>query len=690
MSKFNAKVAKNGSTYYVLYCMSKRTESELKRKSQSRELIGGFTALKRLIAFDNGDKLSFRVELLHEQNLAPPSIYTETVPTQPTSKIGLQEIKLNIGTINFKPHSVEVYRMNKVDVISIKVSHKRNRYFKRPVSTISNNPSQLFDNIKELLTSKSLYHEDLSEKVGYYTRGLRKTNPSLVRQSYERYYASHRNIMPVPANDLVKPDTLNPFLVKMFLNSLEESVMSFLYKLVYKKLRQKGFKIADVNPAHLNSDPSALILMARSPAYLDLYRLAVARYKERCQSTVTVNPKFVWQTGLIPSVLSKGFVGKDLKQLIKFCFGNNGKVITRLVLKNILQTNNLVPAHTYPTKASDQPLALPDALKSKICMSINLYVFLGAFACKTLFTIDEMQKIMQEKPIQMTGFPIALGSQELQGMVMMPMQEWRDFNADGEGRRGYRFLPCVPVQRPRKDYMAPFKLFRTIMNLFPKKRQFSFIFNGGYSVHDLQDTLIQWYSYGHKIQLPTNLKTLRELHDYISKEVNKLKHADFPLTFANRPEFLSIDGVDTTVLSADKKHRHLKIIVPKTNHELIDWGQKLSNCIGTYGDRVNSSKDQFLLGVEEFGKLKYAIEINRGYINQFHGHGNSRPDMTDKEVIESIIKQHGLVGHHFDGREVYQNHIADAARYAMGPLGEMPARVPVAGLDFMLGLAEGE
>lgn len=149
----------------------------------------------------------------------------------------------------------------------------------------------------------------------------------------------------------------------------------------------------------------------------------------------------------------------------------------------------------------------------------------------------------------------------------------------------------------------------------------------------LRDTANQWNEKPDKILIPSDLRTLEALHDYVTIEYRKLSTDNFDLKF--KDEVVAIDGIEL--------EGGLKLIIPKTNIELILWGQKMSNCIGSYGRQVNNSDGrQWLLGVHKDGALKYNIEVYNKEIHQFYSYRNSPADLQDKVTVLKFLAEKEL------------------------------------------------
>ncbi len=89
--------------------------------------------------------------------------------------------------------------------------------------------------------------------------------------------------------------------------------------------------------------------------------------------------------------------------------------------------------------------------------------------------------------------------------------------------------------------------------------------------------------------------------------------------------------------------RRLTFTVPRTVGELRAWGQRVGNCIGSYGDLASTGRC-WLVGVCRDGELHYTIEIlpDRS-IRQFVGLRNTAPDRGDALAILAALVTAGVV-----------------------------------------------
>lgn len=150
--------------------------------------------------------------------------------------------------------------------------------------------------------------------------------------------------------------------------------------------------------------------------------------------------------------------------------------------------------------------------------------------------------------------------------------------------------------------------------------------------------------YGMAIAHPDHFKTLVQkisahgcsvsnLHDLCSDYLLKYNHANFQLHLIDDPVYSKIDG--------HLLNNGFKIIIPKDQHELINWTIWLKNCVGVanYGKKV-LNKECVLLGFQKGKKINYIMEIRNRDVVQFSGFSNESPDLVVKDEI--LTELHSL------------------------------------------------
>ena len=87
------------------------------------------------------------------------------------------------------------------------------------------------------------------------------------------------------------------------------------------------------------------------------------------------------------------------------------------------------------------------------------------------------------------------------------------------------------------------------------------------------------------------------------------------------------------------EYENLTFKLPKDYYELIDWGNKLKNCLETY-ITVHNNKRYLIFGVFKGKKLTYAVNFDKEkrYIVEAKGFANSTIFKDDMEKIEKFFK----------------------------------------------------
>lgn len=115
---------------------------------------------------------------------------------------------------------------------------------------------------------------------------------------------------------------------------------------------------------------------------------------------------------------------------------------------------------------------------------------------------------------------------------------------------------------------------------------------------------------------------LNAIHDELIVLYQKIAHQDFDL-----PDRFNLDEVQIGPM---------KLISPKTNHTLIDWGEQLSICVGSYGAHVIDDRCN-VYGIEVDGALAYCVNLgpsNRPAIIEFKQRFNASPPEEHRELLE--------------------------------------------------------
>lgn len=125
---------------------------------------------------------------------------------------------------------------------------------------------------------------------------------------------------------------------------------------------------------------------------------------------------------------------------------------------------------------------------------------------------------------------------------------------------------------------------------------------------------------------PANVKpTWEELHNFIYRQHQKRLTEQKEIRY--KDEILEIDGA---------AEGDLRIELPQNTHTLIDWGNALSHCVGSYGSMA-AQKYCEIVGVFKNNEIKYCLELRGRRIVQFKGKHNCFPEPEDEMVVRRIL-----------------------------------------------------
>ena len=130
------------------------------------------------------------------------------------------------------------------------------------------------------------------------------------------------------------------------------------------------------------------------------------------------------------------------------------------------------------------------------------------------------------------------------------------------------------------------------------------------------------------------INSLKKLHDAASKIFARLKHKAFDLDLEKKyPSITSFNG-------AKLGESGYSIVVPKTNLDVIVWGQLLRNCVGGYSNKIRDGIC-LVLGVEKDGEISHCIEIARSNgsaaLQQFKGFANVEAPKELKDLFKDSL-----------------------------------------------------
>jgi hypothetical protein len=178
---------------------------------------------------------------------------------------------------------------------------------------------------------------------------------------------------------------------------------------------------------------------------------------------------------------------------------------------------------------------------------------------------------------------------------------------------------------------------KKVLNFFRKEKENKTRYFA--QVVDLHDYLKE------KVNLDvTKFLTFGEVFEFLKREEKKLKYAEVQFNNLGE-EYLKLmaNPIDVSVVTKEKSEV-LEIVFPHNNYQLIDWGQELNNCIGSYGESVKRGQTMVAAVMSKEGKVLYTIELNQGRIRQFvQGRNHYVTNQAHFEAVSQKLKELNLI-----------------------------------------------
>lgn len=181
--------------------------------------------------------------------------------------------------------------------------------------------------------------------------------------------------------------------------------------------------------------------------------------------------------------------------------------------------------------------------------------------------------------------------------------------------------------------------------------------------------------YPNGLELPKNWKTLKELHDKVSADYNKIKAEDNNKVIEYSPTEFQLHGM---------VKENIELMLPSEGSVLVSWGKSQSHCVASYADRA-AMKSCIIMGVKVDGVHTYTLELRSHEIQrpikaeeqlvndvkeilnatspaieretvlacdvvQFRGNHNSNPEPEHKAIVLDMLKEVFLGG--INGRDM--------------------------------------
>jgi hypothetical protein len=126
-----------------------------------------------------------------------------------------------------------------------------------------------------------------------------------------------------------------------------------------------------------------------------------------------------------------------------------------------------------------------------------------------------------------------------------------------------------------------------------------------------------------------NKSTIVGIHDRLSSLLKKIKTENQMIPFSDIEK------------NWEEQIEDYNFALPKYTHELIDIGETLKICVGSYGFRA-LAKNCTIISIKKENKWHGCIEVYENRLLQVKMYRNNKPDGEIKKIVESWAKKHNL------------------------------------------------
>lgn len=124
-----------------------------------------------------------------------------------------------------------------------------------------------------------------------------------------------------------------------------------------------------------------------------------------------------------------------------------------------------------------------------------------------------------------------------------------------------------------------------------------------------------------------SFQTFKELHDVLARDERRLKEPRFDISYKK------------TARKLPGEYDGYRIVAPLTNHDLIDWGTEMGNCISGYAYGAKNGSTALYAVYDDSGKMMGNLELNpkTGDIRQLLGKYNAEVDPNLKKTVHDAV-----------------------------------------------------
>lgn len=139
-------------------------------------------------------------------------------------------------------------------------------------------------------------------------------------------------------------------------------------------------------------------------------------------------------------------------------------------------------------------------------------------------------------------------------------------------------------------------------------------------------------------RVPVRARSIKELHDKLSDEINKIQYAHYMLPIGYEESEMALHKLEFVV---DKEPYTL--ILPKNGIEITAWGRELHNCMGSYAQSTIDRTTTLLAVKDKNGKLCVGLEVKYYRLYQISGPCNSPVSSEMRKAVSDILSDHDMV-----------------------------------------------
>lgn len=213
---------------------------------------------------------------------------------------------------------------------------------------------------------------------------------------------------------------------------------------------------------------------------------------------------------------------------------------------------------------------------------------------------------------------------------LIPLDTWSEFTEiDYNPNMNYSNIP-VRIEQWLKTYELPVrkKVLKAIAGSFT-------VFVNG-TMTDIIGQLTEYNTpesipeelrpiYPKGLQIPKDWKTIKELHDSVSIEYNRIKSFASKKTITYSNLLKRLDGIDFGGGFTSE--------LPKDNLRIIEYGAMLKHCVANYADRCTKNNNTIIMSINKDGQPHWTLELKLAgkvsYENSEEGIKAQLPEDTD-------------------------------------------------------------